>query len=888
MMPMTNEQKQKQITALFGAYSVRLEKLYDDFIGQLSKLAIKTHIPVKDMLEQNPLFHFYDFPEIRQEFNNIFSDYVQKEMLAYRAGITDGVALAYSHDKGVLGAFSVMSDKAISHARETAAETFLRTRLNTKDGLNLSQLVWNYAQQAKSEFEVAISNVIGDGLKKDTSAASLGMQVRQYLNHPDMMYRRYHRTVVDAHGNKKDIVRWRRRIIDEQGNVRFVEEPLEQVGMGHYRSSRKNSERLMRTEINGAYHHANSARWQNEPFVIGIVIDLSPQHPAPDECDELAGRYPKDFVFAGWHPQCLCMSNPITLQGDEKKEFYRRLAAGEDMSNYVSPNAVKDIPERAKSWIDDNHDKFVSAGERGKLGYVWKENTKYLRPHFSKEEQELMGIAPQETVRMKRVKTEEERADIQRRWDERRAKNTLIIKTGKNVWSVADNLEYTELTAMRHILRDAIIKEDIDMIKLFSKALAKEIASINKEAKALEATIPNAKEWLKQFSLKDLKDVEKAVKDNISKWSSNFATDSYLSSKYNTLEDYLLAKLKGEAIYVVDNTYLKPHSLYHTAKVAESAYLNQISIVQYQMEKKALGMEIDKIKTWSLAHSKSKNVANLLQEAETLYNEDKDISIIKNKVAQANKEIEKREKEQLRRDKKKGKVSAGGLDTISEEDALKLIEDFLKDHSDAMDTLLRPQTEALWQTLTSMEKRVLTKYTQSYSYLNEPLREITYSGTRLWAEFEKDMPVLTNTLDKMEATQNMVVRRGTSDYTIKAMNKRLSQLAPGDEFVDGGFLSTAVRVDKGFSIDINMVIVVPRGAKGVYVEPFSHYTDSFKFDFNKSLWDGKSKEYMGSEREWIGQRGSKFKVLKNDGNTIYLQIIGQMFEQTTDYRSFFH
>lgn len=444
---MTNEQKRKQITTLFGAYSKRLEKLYDDFIMQLSRLAIKTHVSVKDMLTQDPLFHFSDFPEIREEYNRIFSDYVQKEMLAYRAGITDGVALAYTHDNSVLTGFSILSDEALRSARKTAAETFLRTRMRTTMGLNLSQLVWNYASQTKSEFEVAISNVLADGLKRGTSAADLARKVRQYLNNPDMMYRRYHRTVIDAHGNKKDIVRWRRRVVDEQGRVRFVEAPLEKVGMGQYRSSRKNSERLMRTEINMSYHHANSERWKNEPFVIGIVIDLSPQHPEYDMCDDLAGRYPKDFVFIGWHPQCLCMANPITLQGEEKKEFYRRLMAGEDMSNYVSPHAVIDIPDNAKQWIANNRDKFISAGERGKLGYVWRENFKYIRPQFTKEQQQRMGIAAQPK---RRVKTAEEKAAIQARRDERRANNAFKQEV-RSLYNEARDIPYFEREMLKQI-----------------------------------------------------------------------------------------------------------------------------------------------------------------------------------------------------------------------------------------------------------------------------------------------------------------------------------------------------------------------------------------------------------------------------------------------------
>lgn len=455
---MTKEQKRKQLTAMFGAYSKRLEALYDKFIDRLTVLAHKSGVGVEDFLEKNVLYRFGNFPELRQELSEIFADYVQKDVLAYRAGITDGVALAYAHDASVLSGFSVLSDKAISIARNTAAETFIRNRLKTSEGLNLSQLVWNYCSQTKSEFEMAVSNVLADGLRKGTSAASLGLLVRQYLNNPDMMYRRYHRTVVDAHGNKKDIVKWRRRVVDENGRVRFVEEPLEKVGMGQYRSSRKNSERLMRTEINGAYHRANAERWQTEPFVIGIVIDLSPQHPVYDECDELAGRYPKDFIFTGWHPQCLCMSNPITIQGEEKEEFYRRLASGEDMTGYVSPNAVKDIPDSAKAWIDANKEQFIRAAERGKLGWIWRDNMKYVGRQFTPEELTKMGYQSS-AARVKRVKTEAEKADIQRRWNERKRNNEVLTR-GK---AFLDNIkDFPELQTFG--LSEAVRDKDYDRI----------------------------------------------------------------------------------------------------------------------------------------------------------------------------------------------------------------------------------------------------------------------------------------------------------------------------------------------------------------------------------------------------------------------------------------
>lgn len=81
-----------------------------------------------------------------------------------------------------------------------------------------------------------------------------------------MMYRRYHLKKVMADGTKRDVVEWRRRVIDEQGKVRFVKEDLAHVGTGVYRSARQNALRLTITETNMAYNYANCERWSSKPY----------------------------------------------------------------------------------------------------------------------------------------------------------------------------------------------------------------------------------------------------------------------------------------------------------------------------------------------------------------------------------------------------------------------------------------------------------------------------------------------------------------------------------------------------------------------------------------------------------------------------------------------
>lgn len=419
---LTAKKRKEDLNKLFAEYNRRLGILYSGYVKKLLALGYS-----EDVLESDALFNFDNFPVLKARLNEIFNDYFQNSILCYKSGITSGVSLAYSHDNDALGQFSVLTDKALETARKTAAATFIANRLNAKNGLNLAQSVWNYCQQTKAEFEMAMSNVIADGLEKGTSAEEVGRRIRQYLNNPDMMYRRYHTVKVLKNGQKKDIVTWRRkRIID--GRVRFVEEPLEHVGQGVYRSARKNALRVARTEINAAYHKARNGRWANEPLVIGQHIHISPQHD-PDEdadiCDELEGYYPKDFDWDSWHSQCMCTSDPVMISGEERKQFYKRMLNGEDMSGYVSPNGIKDVPDQYKRYIEANGDKIVDAFKRGKLAWHLANNKSYWVKYLDAAQRKQMGVktisrreAIQEIAKARHAKRDA--AKIQQNWKRRR------------------------------------------------------------------------------------------------------------------------------------------------------------------------------------------------------------------------------------------------------------------------------------------------------------------------------------------------------------------------------------------------------------------------------------------------------------------------------------
>lgn len=467
---MTLTQKRKQLIALFGAYSIQLEKLYDKFLYRLAKLAKSSGVSVEDLLKKDALYSFDNYPELREQLQEIMRNFFKEGILAIRSGIASGVALSFKHNNADLKSYSVLSEMALHQVRDDAAMAFYERRMKPEQGLSLSSTVWNYVRQARSEVEAGISCVMTDGLMLGISAEELARRVKVYLNEPDMMWRRYHEKVF-VNGQKKDVAYWRKKVVDENGKVHFLKTDPYHPGQGVYRSSRKNSLRLARTEINGSYHYANHQKWKQEPFVIGIRIWMSPQHPEEDICDELAGDYPKDFFFSGWHPQCMCAAMPLTIQGKEREDFYKRLAKGEDMSNYVSPNAVKDVPKAYKDYIKRDKEAIMSAAERGKMAWHLYDNQKYWVGEFTAAELKEMGLEPIKPAEpKKRIKTEEEKADIQRRWDERKERNRILDKGRLLLTTLRD---YPKIKS--GALEDAIKRGRAADVVSISKNLQKEL-----------------------------------------------------------------------------------------------------------------------------------------------------------------------------------------------------------------------------------------------------------------------------------------------------------------------------------------------------------------------------------------------------------------------------
>lgn len=915
---LTSKQQKEQLNNLFAVYNKRLGRLYSDYVKKLTSLGYG-----EDVLEDDALFNFDNFPQLKARLNDIFNDYYQNSLLCYKSGITDGVALAYNHDEMVIGGYSVLTDKAIRVARDTAAATFISNRLKTKNGLNLAQIVWNYCQQTKSEFEMAMSNTIADGIKKGSSAEEVDKSIRKYLNDPDMMYRRYHTIKVQKNGKKKDVVTWRRRrIID--GKVRFVEEPLEKVGMGVYRSARKNALRVARTEINAAYYKARNERWQNEPFVIGQYIHVSPQHNIDDICNDLQGHYPKDYVWISWHPQCICTSDPITIQGEEKKEFYKRLMAGEDMSNYVSPFAVLTMPEKYNQYIKDNSEAIVKAGMRGKLAWHLQDNTKYWAHLLSPSDRKKLGlkaVSSKELILAKAkerhaLRTKEQIDKIQSRWDKHRRDyyNGLVhnllgsksvtdiksqdlferyyairyaIKDKKSASEIASlfdrfkrgyqtKLAWTDRKVAMNVMKVAANYGETDVSSVLSalksanytlarkeaKTLANAISAIKKDELSLSALIPDVNKWHKQFTSKELHGVYDAVEAKLAQWQSL------------TLEQQA-KKLQFEAIDFLGGNMHGVQQKYATWKVSQAAYLKKLDEVKTAIDWVNINKAYADVKGYK---TQSKIYHKLIYDLEHAMLA-KDKTLAEQLLYEA-----KQKKETLINAKAKRNAKNVVFDTDQFSQSRKDAAVWDKGNGAKADKALIDTASKQWIAATEKEKDFTYEYTHHYCDVNEPLQGRKYDNYQTKERFIEKVNNITSYIEKNELPTDMWFTRG--DDGMKVIESRIKfaggsmpnnlQDLVGMEMQEGGFMSTGSRKGKGFNTrSVIMNIYAPKGTKAAYVEPFSAFGCG-----DKRSWDGVSRfSTYSSEHETLFQRGTRMRITKvyEEGGKTYIdcEVIGQ-------------
>jgi len=791
-------------------------------------------------------FSFEDYPKTNKQVQKIINGLASNITAVVETGSRK--QWLYACEKNDEFVASIMDTSKLSKARLKkmqdrnldALQTF---QLRKVGGMNLSQRVWKYVGQYKDQIELGLDVGLGEG----RSAQQLSRDLRQNLQDPDRLFRR----VRDKHGN----------LVLSKAAKAF------HPGQGVYRSSYKNAMRLTRSEINMAYRESDWLRWQQLDFVVGFEVHRSNHEPLfkCDLCSRLVGRYPKTFKFKGWHPQCLCYATAILMDEDDfdaqELSDLKSALYGKEYKKLAAKNTVTDFPQGFKDWVAENTPKQTN----------WASTPYFIRDNFVNGNlaDGLKYIAP--TKPIKPVKTEQQKADIQARWNTRvtsRKYNDQLqeikAKYGKESDAIANLIskisnEIQSGTSISNV--DSMMNELKH--KLQVKAAWDERVEINK----LETLLVGVKALKAQFDMPTIQSVFNAVEAKLATWENL------------TLEQQI-KKLNFEIEWVEKN------KKYDTWKAAQDAYKKRLVMVEYLLEKQNIQASVahafDFAKT-----TKSANVKQMVVELDTLLNNNAPISKLKEKALLLNNQVAKLEAAKSARDAKKlfGDVQPVNWDdegnyTKARKDAAM----WAKTVKEADDNV-RSVLEVVWQNSTAHEKLSAWRYTAGSSYINEPLRGQTYVGQYLGKyDSKKDADALTSIVNKSSYKFDMWIQRGVDTngfrglfgFDIEDISIRNLKSIYGKTGVEKAFSSCGLAKGTGFSSKkIIYNIYCPRGTKMLYAEPYSAFGSG-----SGKTWDGKAKQhYFGSEAEMILQRNTKFRIIKaeysNGKYYVDLEVIGQ-------------
>ena len=335
-------------------YAANVRAIYLDVMEQLISLALE----VEPIYDAKSPFVFADYPTISDKANVLLRELYSRVYQTMQFSIAN--EWEQSNLKSDELVRSVFGKKAIDNKhfarffeRNKKAMDAFFSRKSEDGGLNLSQRIWKYEGQFRQEMEMSIDCFIGQGMSANTMAT----KIKQYLNEPDKLFR---------------------RVRDKRGELVLSKNAKAyHPGRGQYRSSYRNAQRLARSEPNIAYRTADHERWGRLDFVVGIEIKLSKNHPEKDICDKLAGVYPKDFKFTGWHSNCMCHAISVLASDDEIDLLTDKILAGEDTADFKSKNEVTKLPDEFHSWMQENEERIEKANNRGTLPYWIKDNPQY-------------------------------------------------------------------------------------------------------------------------------------------------------------------------------------------------------------------------------------------------------------------------------------------------------------------------------------------------------------------------------------------------------------------------------------------------------------------------------------------------------------------------------
>lgn len=592
------------------AYAEKVRQLFAATVNEI--LALNKSVPT---LDEGVMYSFDgDNMRIQKKVEALLRQLHSTTTTAIKKGITlEWEKANDACDKLISSCFGkeVLSSPEFSawNNRNMAAMNAFTNR--TENGLNLSKRIWQSVQQLRDEMEIAMTVAIGEG----DSAQSISRKVRQYLNDPDLMFRRFRfKKGEDEQGKPIYGRKWKKRIKDEKtGKYRWIDYDRSdyKTGSGVYKSSAKNAMRVARSETNIAYRRADNERWQQMDFVLGQRIQLSKNHPKKDICDKLAGDYPKDFVFDGWHVQCFCFATPILIDEDEMAKVTEAFLKGEKYT--PRGKQITEYPANFKNWVQDNKENILASRDRGTEPYFIRNNSAAIDQILDPKPKELT-IAEKAALRHE-ARTPEQEAAIRNAWAERQKKHQQIKTTANNIAKVAG--DYGEVNYSD--LQKYIDAGDLSAMQTETKKVAQAILAAKKAEQALADIIPDAHKQHQIFTLAELRNAYNSIQKVFNRFSWDFA------------DEINLQDLKKKLSYEISWMETKGRK-YATWEIARDAYKRRLSDVEHKLQmfqvKNDISSELALLNT-----SKSNIAKQLISEFNALFIDNHaDISVLKSKA----------------------------------------------------------------------------------------------------------------------------------------------------------------------------------------------------------------------------------------------------------------
>lgn len=318
----------------------RIQQVFDIAIEEIAKLGLISSMVTPE------LFDFRKLPQFRREVMKIIQE-MKKSLInefdyqTYQSWIRgENKNTKLLRNLGVLKRLPDESLQNISDVNLDALKAFQKRKTNN---FSLSNRVWNIGDAFYREMELALDLSLAQG----KSAQAIARDIKHLLRNPDKMYKRYR---------------------DKNGNLVWTKKAQEyKSGKGIYKSSHKNAFRLARTENNIAYHSAIHEKYKQFDFVVGFEIRLSNNPNHCPFCQSMAGRYPSDFKFTGWHPQCY--SDDTELMTDSGWKLFEDLKENDKILS-LNPET------RQTEWV--KYVKFIKYHRKGKMFRFHNRNTDML------------------------------------------------------------------------------------------------------------------------------------------------------------------------------------------------------------------------------------------------------------------------------------------------------------------------------------------------------------------------------------------------------------------------------------------------------------------------------------------------------------------------------